>query len=604
MSSAALVGTDGSVDWCCFPRFDSPSVFAAILDPEVGGHFRIAPTGPILETRQEYLPDTNILETTFTTGTGVVSVTDFMPAADDDDDNPETPPNALHEIHRIVTCLSGEVELRCDFQPRHDYARARPLFHSVGGRSGGAAVLAGGGRQTLMLLASIPLPFDDRGVNCSFTLAQGQTETFVLAYGHGRPASVERLRTAEKLDYTRSYWQGLVARMNYKGLWGDAVVRSFLVLHLMMYRHTGAIVAAATTSLPETLGGSRNWDYRFSWLRDSAFTVDILYRLGDVYGADRYVRWLLEQCGLHRRRPLILYGVSPNSSLKEHILGHLAGYEGSRPVRIGNAAARHLQIDIYGEVILAFHSLLLMDGKIPPDAWELVQSLAAAIIANWKRKDRGVWEVRGEPQHFVYSKVMCWTGLDRAAHIAASMGDQQQSSRWSQTADLIKSEILDLGWSPAKQAFRQRYGSDALDASNLVIPFLGLIPRDDPRIGQNLDAIERELTSGPLVWRYLPGETDDGLEGQREGAFTMLSFWLIGNLIYTGQTDRGFDYFHEMITRKANHLGLFSEMFDTTANRPLGNFPQAYSHIGLIHTALNLSGFIADTPTRRMSRDG
>ena len=254
MSSAALVGTDGSVDWCCFPRFDSPSVFAAILDPEVGGHFRIAPTGPILANRQGYLPDTNILETTFTTSTGVVSITDFMPAADDDDDNPETPPNALHEIHRIVTCLSGEVELRCDFQPRHDYARALPLFHSVGGRSGGAAVLAGGGRQTLMLLASIPLPFDDRGVNRSFTLAQGQTETFVLAYGHGRPASVKRLHTAEKLDYTRSYWQGLVARMNYKGLWRDAVVRSFLVLHLMMYRHTGAIVAAATTSLPETLG--------------------------------------------------------------------------------------------------------------------------------------------------------------------------------------------------------------------------------------------------------------------------------------------------------------------------------------------------------------
>ena len=233
MSSAALVGTDGSVDWCCFPRFDSPSVFAAILDPEIGGHFRIAPTGPILANRQEYLPDTNILETTFTTSTGVVSITDFMPAADDDDNNPETPPNALHEIHRIVTCLSGEVELRCDFQPRHDYARARPLFHSMGGRSGGAAVLAGGGRQTLMLLASIPLPFDDRGVNCSFTLAQGQTETFVLAYGHGRPASVERLHTAEKLDYTRSYWQGLVARMNYRGLWRDAVVRSFLVLHLI-----------------------------------------------------------------------------------------------------------------------------------------------------------------------------------------------------------------------------------------------------------------------------------------------------------------------------------------------------------------------------------
>ena len=602
MASAALVGTDGSVDWCCFPRFDSPSVFAAILDSEVGGHFRISPASPGFDTRQEYLQDTNILRTTFTTSTGVVSITDFMPAAEDDDDNPDTPPNALHEIHRIVTCSSGEVDMRCDFRPRHDYARVTPLFSPMRGSTDGRAIQVRGGRQTLNLLASIPIPFDDRGATWSFTLAEGQTATFVLAYGHGHPASVERLLTDEKLDYTRRYWQGLVARMNYNGLWREAVVRSFLALHLMMYRNTGAIVAAPTTSLPETMGGSRNWDYRFSWLRDASFTVDVLYRLGDVYGADRYMHWLLEQCQLGRRKTRIVYGISPSSSLREYTLDHLKGYEGSRPVRIGNAAVRHLQLDVFGEVIISIHSLLVLHGEIPEEAWGLVHNLAETVMDNWRRKDRGVWEVRGEQQHFVYSKVMCWAALDRAAYIAAARGHSQLHHRWSLAAHNIKSEILHLGWSPAKQAFRQRYGHDALDASNLAIPFLGLLPRDDPRFRQNVDAIERELTDGPVVWRYLPEETDDGLGGQPEGAFTLLSFWLIGNLIYTGQTDRGFDYFHEVITKHANHLGLFAEMFDTGSNRQLGNFPQAYSHIGLIHTALNLSGFIADTPTRLANR--
>ena len=598
MSSAALVGTDGSIDWCCFPRFDSPSVFAAILDPDVGGHFRIAPTSPVVATDQAYVTDTNILRTTFTTADGVLTLTDFMPAQHDDDDNPETPPRADDEIHRTVSCESGEVEVLCDYQPRHDYARAMPAFSAQRSRSGSTAVRASGGRQTMTLAATVPLPFDDRGVHARFTLRQGQSARFVLAYGNRRPAGVERYRTDEKMATTATYWKGLVSRMHYTGLWRDSVVRSFLALHLMMYRYSGAVVAAPTTSLPETIGGSRNWDYRYSWLRDASFTVDILYRLGDEYGADRYLNWLLEQCNLHRRKTRILYGISPVSSLREYTLDHLRGYEDSRPVRIGNAAADHVQMDVFGEVIVTIHSLFVLKGELPTEVWELVQHLAEFVMGNWHRKDRGVWEVRGELQHFVYSKALCWAALDHAAYMAAAMGQRRLYRRWSLAADDIKQEILSQGWSESKQAFRQRYGSEALDASNLGIPFMNLIERDDPRVRPNVDAIERELTQGPLVWRYLPDETDDGLGGQKEGAFTLLSFWLIGNLIYTGQNDRAMDYFHNVITTQSNHLGLFAEMFDPVTQRQLGNFPQAYSHIGLIHTALNLSGFITDTPTR------
>lgn len=599
MSSAALVGTDGSIDWCCLPRFDSPSVFAAILDQDIGGRFRIRPAGTYSSAMQTYVQDTNVLETAFSTPTGVVSITDFMPIRDSDrDGKPDTDPTEPPEIHRIVTCSAGSVEVRCDYEPRHDYARTVPSFRAIRSNGNGTAVEAQGGRQRMTLLTDVPLRVNDDGVSGVFTLSQGETATFVMAYGNGRPIGLERYRTQEKLRLTLRYWQELVAGMHYQGLWREQVVRSFLLLHLMMYRGTGAIVAAPTTSLPETIGGSRNWDYRYSWLRDTSFTVDILYRLGDVYGADHYIRWLLEQCQLNTRRTRIVYGITQSSSLKEQILDHLRGYEDSRPVRIGNGAAEHLQMDVFGEVIATIHSLLLLHGEIPEEAWELVDSLAETVIANWQRRDRGVWEVRGEQQHFVYSKVLCWTALDTAAYIAAAVGHRRHYRRWAQVAFNIKTEVLDLGWTEAKGAFRQHYGSDALDASNLAIPFFSLIPREDPRVRLNVDAIERELADGPLVWRYIPEETDDGLEAQPEGAFTLLSFWLMGNLIYTGQTDKAFDYFHEMITRCANHLGLFAEMFDPAENRQLGNFPQAYSHIGLIHTALNLSGYIADTPTR------
>ena len=585
MTTAALVGVDGSIDWCCMPRFDSPSVFAAILDGGVGGRFRIAPAERTTARRQAYLRDTNILETTFVTESGELSVTDFMPLGEDVHSF-ESP----GEIHRVARCVSGDVSVRCDFEPRPDYARAKPVFSKLPD-----GVRARGGGQTLNLLSDIPLTVSEGGGSASavFTLSQGQTATFVLdygdvSYGDGSPRRLSDYATRDKLEWTRLWWRSLVAFIQYDGVWREAVVRSMLALRLMVYRRTGAIVAAPTTSLPETIGGGRNWDYRFSWLRDASFTVEILYKMGDVDEGAHYIKWLLEQCRLNSRRTQILYGISPESSLKEETLDHLAGYADSKPVRIGNGAADHIQMDVFGEVILALHSMYGLTGEMPSGAWPVVSALANTVMRNWRRKDRGVWEVRGELRDFVYSKTMCWVALDRAAQIAEIVGERQRANDWARVAATIRAEILRNGWSDSKRAFRQHYDSDTVDASNLAIPFLGLLPPDDPRILPNLQAIERELADGPFVIRYLPSETDDGLGGQEEGAFTLLSFWLIGNLIYTGQVERAEEYFERMLASR-NHLGLYSEMIDPSSGEFLGNFPQAYSHIGLLHTARNLS---------------
>ena len=584
MSSAALVATDGTIDWCCMPRFDSPSVFAALLDSKFGGRFQIALVD-VAFTRQAYLRDTNILQTSFTTATGTMTVTDFMPVR-----RAALSEEAPHEIHRMVRCDSGEVDVSCVFEPRLDYARGVTVLTPL--REG---VEARGGRQRLNLLASVPMRIDGDRAVARFPLRQGESVSFVLAYGHGRPLRLSTYRTEERLEDTLRFWHGIVAGIRYDGAWSEAVTRSLLVLHLMMYRRTGAIIAAPTTSLPETLGGSRNWDYRFAWLRDSSFTVDILYRMGDDTEGDRYIGWLLDQCKLNDRKTRIVYGETPNTSLRERTLDHLEGYAGSRPVRIGNGAARHLQLDVFGEVILAIHTLFRLQGRILSRAWALVTKFAETVMLNWQRRDRGVWEVRGRQRHFVYSKIMCWAALDRAANIATTLKEDGLARRWSLAAQAIRQQVLTDGWSDSKRAFRQRYDDDVLDASNLVIPFLGFLPPDDPRIRMNADAISRELADGPFVWRYLPSETDDGLDAQEEGAFTLLSFWLIGNLLYTGQTERAAEYF-EQIMSHANHLGLFSEMIDPRTGALLGNFPQAYSHVGLIHTARNLDRALSGRP--------
>ena len=585
MNSAALVGIDGAIDWCCFPRFDSPSVFAAILDDQKGGTFQIAPASSGTAANQSYLPNTNILCTQFKTATGEMSLTDFMPV-----DRSETSGSALHEIHRIVRCTTGTVEVRCLFQPRLDYARtSTSLGHIEGG------VIARGKNQILNLRSQVPLQISGGDASARFTLNQGESALFVLVYGPGRAQAVQTYDSLQKMERTKSYWEAIVSNIEYDGLWKDELIRSLLVLHLMIYGPTGATIAAPTTSLPEGIGGSRNWDYRYTWLRDSSFTMDALHRIGDGEGAGQYLRWLLDKCKVSNGKTKSIYGISQASSLKEKTLDGLEGYRSSRPVRIGNGAAGHLQLDVFGEVILGLDTMSHNGDGVPGEMWSLVASFADAVSRKWRQKDRGVWEVRGAPQHFVYSKLMCWVALDRAAGIAGRVGQTVEAERWAKLAETIKEEILREGWSEDKQAFVQHYGGDAMDASNLMIPFVRFLSPDDPRVLSTIDAIRKELADGPFVRRYIPQGTDDGLGGEEEGTFTILSFWLIGNLIHTGQMEKAQEYFEEILSC-ANHLGLFAEMIDPRTREQMGNFPQAYSHIGLIHTVLNMNRVLSDKP--------
>ena len=576
--SAALVGKDGSIDWACFPRFDSASVFAAILDDAKGGRFSIRPSGAS-ESQQRYLPDTNILATTFATDTGEVELLDFMPPR-----NGSTRTGPPHQIHRQVRCLAGLMELDWLFQPRFDYARAKTAMSR---RPYG--VLATAGDESVALSTDAPLANDGDTSQGRLRLLRGEAATFVLAYGRQNVLPVEKFQSAQALELTKRHWQDVTEHIEYEGPWRDDVVRSFLLLHLLIYEPTGAVVAAPTTSLPEEIGGERNWDYRYGWLRDSAFTMDILYRLGDRNEGKKFFNWLVDECHATIERTRIVYGIDRTTDLRERSLTHLEGYRGSQPVRVGNGAANMLQMDVFGEVILSIDTYHKQGGKIDERAWEIVESFARQVSKDWKKPDRGVWEIRGRAHHFVYSKVMCWAALDRAAGMARALrrGRPDEVAEWERTADTIKAEVLTKGWSEEKQAFRQAYDNDDMDAANLVIPFVGFLAGDDPRVVSTVRRIRDELSQGALVHRYDNDTGVDGLSGG-EGAFVMLSFWLIGALLSAGEVEEAKTLFEEILGY-SNHLGLFSEMVDLETRETLGNFPQAFSHIGLLHTARNLT---------------
>jgi GH15 family glucan-1,4-alpha-glucosidase len=586
MNTAALVAMDGSIDWLCLPRFDSPSVFAAILDDREGGIFRIAPTDGAAARRQFYWPDTNVLVTSFLLPGGTAEVTDFMPMSGE-----------ATRLIRLVRALRGSVVLQVECRPAFNYARDR---HHVQVTPQAVRFLSPNLGLELTA-AGVSLDQLDGGIIGRFVLEEGQTKTFALSVvsaGSSETAGLTSDQEAlELLGETVDYWRAWISRSTYRGRWREMVHRSAFVLELLTYHRTGAIVAAPTCSLPEGIGGVRNWDYRYNWIRDAAFSLYGLLRIGLTDEAIRFMGWLEERCSELDPAGALqpVYGIDGRRDLSEQTLGHLAGYRGSSPVRIGNRAHGQLQLDIYGALLDAVYLFNKYASPISAELWKDLRRLVDWVCANWRAPDNGIWEVRGGPQHFVYSKLMCWVAVDRALRLAARRSFPADRDRWLQCRDEIYQEVLDRGWNPKLKAFVQSFGSDTLDGASLAMPLVFFMSPTDPMMLDTLAAIDRPRGQGGLaadhmIYRYAGERTDDGLPGQ-EGAFNMCTFWLVEALTRAGQADpsrllEASLVFEKMLGR-ANHLGLYSEETGL-CGEALGNFPQAFTHMGLISAAFNL----------------
>ncbi len=578
--TVALVGTDGTIDWYCCPRFDSPSVFGAILDKDKGGYFRIAPEADGVSRKQLYLPDTNVLITRFLTPDGVGEVHDFMPV-----DRPGQL-TGRHLLVRRVMVVRGQMSFSVEVEPRFDYGRQG---HEVRIEKNGA--LFENPSLTLSLATTTPLERRGPGVYGRVSLSAGETATFVLepveeAHVPAPPSP----RHAEQLFRdTVEYWRGWLSKSRYRGRWREMVHRSALTLKLLTYKPTGAIVAAPTTSLPEQMGGPRNWDYRYTWIRDSAFSIHALLLLGFTDAAEQFMGWLTDRFRELKEHELdrlqIMYRVDGRSDLDEEELTHWEGYCGSRPVRIGNGAANQLQLDIYGEMIDAVYVHNKYGGPIYYEAWEDLREAVEWLCANWDQADEGIWETRGGKQDFVYSRLQSWVGIDRATRIAVQRSLPADIPRWRATRDEIHRQINERGWNEQRKAFVQHYGSDVLDASLLLMPLVKFVAPTDPRWLSTLEAICRELATDSLVHRYNPEVSPDGLQGT-EGTFSMCSFWLVEAMSRAGKVDEARLMFEKMLTY-ANHVGLYSEQIGPTGEA-LGNFPQAFTHLALISAAFDL----------------
>ncbi len=585
--TAAMVGPDGGIDWLCLPDLDSPSVFAALLDPVRGGRFALCPEGS-WDSVLEYLPQSNVLKTTFRVPGGLLAVTDFMPMPRCEET--ETTGGGV-VLYRKVEVDRGKVGVKMVFAPRFDYARAATSL----ALKDGVLEACGAGLRVALASAGGALNFgrhvvDLRGSTAlvRWRLAEGDCGWLMLHFEPNQAPLANAERAQEALDRTLTYWRDWLNRSETGhdrpfGLFREGIERSALVLKTLQYEPTGALAAAVTTSLPEEIGGVRNWDYRYSWVRDSALTVEALYNTGHLSEMEGYLRWLKKIICESGSRLQILYGLRGETLLPEQDLPHLQGYKGSAPVRIGNAAHEQQQLDIYGEIMDAALRLSNYAGKIDFSLWPFLQEICETALRQWHEKDYGIWEVRGGPYHFVYSKVMCWVALDRGITIAKRYGFPADLERWEEHRRRIRDEILRKGWSGAKKAFVQHYETEALDASVLLLPFYDFLSYDDPRMVSTVAAVQRELADGPWVYRY---RATDGLPG-REGVFLVCSFWLIDNLIGQGRLEEA-QAFLLRLEKAAGPLGLFSEEYDPRWRESLGNFPQAFTHIGYINTAVSL----------------
>jgi GH15 family glucan-1,4-alpha-glucosidase len=572
MHTAALVGLDGSIDWYCAPRFDSPSVFAALLDVRKGGKFQLAPIENFT-TKQSYEGDTNVLSTIFESKQGRIKLTDFMPCFMDKGEL-----NGLQEIHRIVDCLEGELGLRITFQPRLDYARGNTtLLETAEG-----CTAKNSGHQA-NLASSVKLRVADKDILTNeFRLLKGQRAVFVLKWGKNRAIPASRFETSRKLSRTLSYWKRWVGHVKYQGPFRANVVRSCLVLKLLQYAPTGAMVAAVTTSLPESIGTLRNWDYRYSWIRDNALSVLALSEAGASREALDYARWLINLRRHSKEKLQIMMGIGGEREIPETTLDHLEGYRRSSPVRVGNAASKQLQLDVYGilaDYVYFLHTLGWTTGQVYEN---LVRYSADKAMKEWQSPDSGIWEIR-QPKTFVESTMWCYVALDRAIKMARELGYDEDWQRWEPVRKKIKSHILSEGWSEKKKAFTMVFGGEDLDAANLLMPLVGFLPARDPKMTSTIQRIREELSEDDLVYRY---KVDDGQLG-KEGAFTVCSFWMVDCLTRLGKL-REAEGLLNQLTKRSNHLGLYSEEIDPKTGEALGNFPQAYTHMGLITASVHL----------------
>jgi GH15 family glucan-1,4-alpha-glucosidase len=580
LHTVALISTQGTVDWYCSPRFDSPSMFASLLDADRGGHFRIRPSRTEWQTKQLYFPDTNVLITRFFTPDGVGEVQDFMPVHRARDGS------HCDRLIRRVLGVRGRMRFELECAPRFDFGREG---HRAERHSGGVLFESPSGRVALETLTPIDVRCGD--AHASFELEPGQTATFILEHVpgeyemHGHSAE----DTFEMFKDTVVYWRRWLAKSRYRGRWRETVNRSALTLKLLTFAPTGAIVAAPTTSLPEVIGGERNWDYRYTWIRDASFSLYALLRLGFTEEASDFMAWLTDRLAEMRMAesgPLqIMYGIDGRRDIPEQVLHGLEGYRGSAPVRVGNGAATQLQLDIYGELVDSIYLYDKHGTPISHAAWNDLRRMVDWVCENWDQADEGIWETRGGRQQFTHSRLQCWVALERTLRIGAARGLPNDRARYEVGRDEIYRQIHDRGWNPRRRAFVQRFDADVLDASLLLMPLMKFIAPQDPRWLSTLDGIGGELVSDSLVYRYNAGAPSDGLRGH-EGTFSICTFWYVEALARAGRVDEARLIFEKMLTY-ANHLGLYAEEIGPCGEQ-LGNFPQAFTHLALISAAVNL----------------
>ena len=574
--TAALVGRDGSIDWLCWPRFDSPACFAALLGTRDHGHWSIAPVAAGHSTRR-YRPDTLILETTFSNDAGEVTLTDFMPRRGE-----------ASEVVRIVRGVRGRMTLHLELVIRFDYGSILPwVTQQRAGKSGDCSELSAiAGPERLTLRTRAPLRGEKNRTFSEFTVEAGETLSFVLTWSRSHLPPPPPLDVGHALESTENFWKEWSGRCSFEGPWRDAVVRSLITLKSLIYQPTGGIVAAATTSLPERLGGERNWDYRYCWLRDATFTLLALMDAGYIEEAGRWRDWLVRALAGAPAQAQIMYGLAGERRLTEWEVSWLPGFAKSAPVRIGNAAYLQTQLDIYGEIADALYQARL-GGLAPAEAaWAVQRTLTQHVEKIWRDVDEGIWEVRGPRRHFTHSKVMTWVAVDRAIKSAEKFGLEGPVERWRALRQRIHDDVCAHGFDRKLNSFTQSYGSKSLDASLLLIALVGFLPAQDPRVRGTVDAIGKQLMSDGFILRYHPQQTDDGLPGH-EGAFLACSFWYADNLALLGRRDEAVEMFERLLACR-NDVGLMAEEFDPRGRHQLGNFPQAFSHVALISSAYNL----------------